>query len=448
MSTLATPSAKAHERVTGRWMRDLDAASGRELIVYYTKLAVGSPVPWLLWAYVCLALLSRAGLEIAAWSCATLTFGYIFVDRFALTKEFKFFRVGSDFFLLGYAVTSLISAANAPTLAEGLETLGGARWVILLYAVSYTWELFPGLNRSYFLMITSAVAAASYGMWQHFMGLDLLRGTELASAPIDNHILFLPSSFFNDPEILGTLIAMVAPFPAAAYLLSDRRAFEPSRWIGLGLFLFFALSVFWTYRIGLWVALTAAALVTIIMYARHSISFILATTLFFAGVIFTTYSDPVTFIDNVQVAESTRAEKQRSQINMQVKLWQESPQNLWFGAGHKALAAASYDRSTGNVYFQILAQSGILGAGFYLLFILGFMLATYRIFLEIPRSHYWHRVLIAGGLGSQVGFHISGLYWFTLAEAFTMYLFVLILASISYLTEHYSCGLVPDDHSL
>src|SRR3712207_3872321 len=110
MPTLATPSAKAHERVTGRWLRDVNVQSRAEKLVYYLKLAIGSPVPWLLWAYAILTLVSRAGLEVAAWVCAALTWAYVVVDRFSRAKEFKFFQVGSDLFLLGYFLVGLISA--------------------------------------------------------------------------------------------------------------------------------------------------------------------------------------------------------------------------------------------------------------------------------------------------------------------------------------------------
>jgi O-antigen ligase len=166
---------------------------------------------------------------------------------------------------------------------------------------------------------------------------------------------------------------------------------------------------------------------------------------FLSTVIFAAYSSPEKMLAGVQAAEMSRAEKQRAQINTQVAIWQK---NTWVGSGYKATAVENYDPGTGNVYFQILAQSGLLGAGFFLFFILATLLSTYRIFNEVSPSHYWHRVLIAGALGSQIAFHVAGLYWSTMAEALTANLFAMILASISYLSEHYGRGLVPDDYSL
>jgi uncharacterized membrane protein YfcA len=56
--------------------------------------------------------------------------------------------------------------------------------------------------------------------------------------------------------------------------------------------------------------------------------------------------------------------------------------------------------------------------------------------------------LIAGGVGAQIAFHACGLYWSTMAEAITVNLFILILSAVSYVSEHYSRGLVTDDVSL
>ena len=445
-STLVTPSAKSHERITGRWMRDIEVKTSKEWVIYYLKQMVGTPIPWLLWAFAALAFFTRAGIEIAAWLCALLTMVYVFADRFSKTREFTFFRVGSDFFLFGYLVVGFVGAFNSGAVPEGLATLGGVRWILLLYLTAYCLELFPGLNRLYFVMLTSAVAAAGYGIWQHFTGLDLIRGTELAASPVDTFVYFTSTGFFSTPELFATTLAMMIPFPAAAYLLNDHRdgAFKSS--LAMLLVLFLSLSLMWTYRPGLWLAAIFSIFIVGILAAKKLFKLIVTTVVFVVAVVFLAYGgDPETMWTSVESAELVRAENQRAQINTQVKLWQE---NMWVGVGYRARDAANYDPGTGNVYFQVIAQSGVLGAAFYMLFLLGFLLSTYRVFQEIPKTHYWHRVFVAGALGSQIAFHAAGLYWSTLAEAVALNLFILIIASVSYLTEHYNRGLVPDDHAL
>ena len=45
MSTLVTPSAKSHERVTGRWNQDIKAKTKQDWSSYYVKQIVGTPLP-------------------------------------------------------------------------------------------------------------------------------------------------------------------------------------------------------------------------------------------------------------------------------------------------------------------------------------------------------------------------------------------------------------------
>jgi hypothetical protein len=455
MSTIVTPSAKSHERVTGRWLQDIQVQTRREWAVYYLKVVIGTPIPWLLVAYACLIFLSRAGLEIAAWACAALTAVYIIADRFSRTKEFRFFRVGYDFFLLGYVLVGILSALFSDSVMDGFATLGGVRWVLLLYLITYCWELFPGLNRIYYIMVGMASLTAGYGIWQHFTGVDLIRGTAVPSAPIAGHIYFMASSFLNTPEIFGTLLGMILPFPVAAFLLFDRRDSNFERWLSLGVSLLLSLGILWTYRPGIWIAAGAGTLVTIILHGRNALTLLTSAVAYFAIIFFVFYSSPEnsmkSVFDGVKQSEVVRGETQRAQINSQVHIWlhqDETPKSIWLGAGNKAVELPNYDPGTGNIYFQVLAQSGVLGAGFYLLFLLGFLLATYRAFNEVPKSHYWHRVLLGGALGGQIAFHVAGLYWSTLSEAHAINLFVMIAASVSYLSEHYGRGLVTDDACL
>jgi O-antigen ligase len=445
MSTLATPSAKSHERVSGRWLRNIQVKTRRDWLAYHAKIIVGTPIPYLMFIFVAFAFVTRAGVEMASWAMALLSLIYIVIDHRGQSREFTFFRIGADFFLLGFLLTTLGAALISDSFAEGLATFGTARWVILLYLFAYTWELFPGINRIYYALIGAASLVSIYGIWQHFSGLDLVRGAALANAPVGPYAYFTITGFFDSPTVFGTLIATVLPFPAASFLLSERRAFDKIRWIGVGLFLLMALAIFWTYQPGLWLAALTGLAVTLVMQGRHRILFIASAAVLFACTITFSYSSSDKVFSEIQRSDDIRAQHQRDQINFQVKTWQENP---IVGVGAKASSQEGYDPGTGNVYFQILAQTGLIGLVLYLLFILSFLLSTYRIFQEIPTTHQWHRVFVSGILGSQVAFHVAGLYWSTITESRVMNVFVFLLASMSYLSEHYSRGLVPDDHSL
>lgn len=443
--TIATPSAKAHERVTGRWTHDSALKTKKDWFVYSFKQIVGTPIPLLMFAIVISAFCSRAAVEVSAWLCAGLTILYILADRISAKREFGFFRVGYDIFLIGYVVIILSSACLADTVEGFISTLGSARWVLLLYSLTYCWKLFPGLNRIFLALISAGTMAAIYGIWQHFTGVDLISGTELASAPVLGAVFFTPISFFNTPENFGTLLCMALPFPVAYFLLDERRTLHLARYAALAICLTLVTAIIWTYRPGIWITAVVGLIVCILMQFQNGLKLIFVLAAFVFSVLMISYGSPTQLNESIEKNELLRTEKQRTQINAQVKIWEE---NRWVGAGKKSTENTAYDPGTGNVYFQQLAHSGMLGSGFYLFSILGFLLLTYQIFNEIPKSHFWHRVIIVGALASQISFHVAGLYWATFNEALTLNLFVFILAVTSYVSEKYRHGLVPDDHAL
>jgi hypothetical protein len=432
--------------VSGRWQYNLEIKTRRDQIVYYCKLAVGTPIPWLLFAFAASLSLSRAALEIASWSLAVLTSAYIFADRYAENREFRFFRIGSDLLLLGFLLSGLVTAATCSSFGDAISTIGEWRWVVLLYALAYCWQLFPGMNRIFYALLAVATAVCGYAVWQHFAGIDLLTGQTLVDAP--TRVYFLPTALFGSTEVLGTLAAIALPLLASAFVLRDRRDNRVESAIILGASLVLTAALFWTYRPGLWIAGSLGVIVAFLVKARQITVYVGSLAALVAFILFAFYSSPSKMFDRLHEVETKRSAQQREQINAEVVIWQDHP---WFGAGVEAVHTterAKYDPNLGNVYFMILAQAGAFGALFYLLFILSSMLATYRIFNEIPPTHHWHRVLVAGGLGAQVAFHVAGLYWNTLAEAVTLNLYVFILASIAYLTQRYESGIVSDDSSL
>lgn len=441
-ASLVTPSAKSHERVTGRWVRDIKADDKNEWTIFYAKIVFGTPVPWLIAALSACLLLTRAGAEIAAWSVAGLSLLYILADLFSRTREFRFFAVGGDLLLISLFASGTLGALWIGGFERFAEALGGLRWIPLIYLLAYAWELFPGLNRAFAIMTVFAVATAVLSIVQTFSGVSI-SGAALSIVPVTGRAYHAAVGFFDSPEAAGTAMAVFLPLPAMAFLLGERK--ELSRWLGLALTVLLALGALVTYRPGVWIAAVTGLIVALLMRGRRQWVLALAVAGSLVIASFALYPSSDQMFDGVAREQAARAETQRAQINQQLKIWSESP---WVGAGFQSVEAASLDSTVGNVYFQILAQAGALGLAFYLIFSLAFLLGTYRILQEIPRTHYWHRVLVSGGIAGLVAFHAAGLFWFTLSEALAANLFCFMAASLSYVHEHYSRGFVPDDHSL
>lgn len=444
-SPLATPSAKAHERVTGRWNRNIQVSGSRDRFFYYLKHAVGTPAMWLLPVFVFSIFTNRAVLEISSWSFAIFTLIYIIADRFSKTKEFSPFPFGSDFALLGFFVTGLIGTIVLVPWPETLIGLSALRWVVLGYLFIFGLDLFPGVNRLYFFMVGGAAVLSATGIFQHFSGVNYIQGGNLDFAPVKEHAYFEAIGFFNSPRVLPTLLAMTIPFPAAAFLFAEKRAPITLRWSLLPLLCLFSLALMWTYQPGMWMAALAGVVTLAILQFKRQLPMFSTVGAFLFVVILIAYSSPQSFVEQIQAKEEKIAVTQREELNRQLSSFSDAP---IFGNGIGSPVTEKFNRDYGSVYFQILAETGVVGLTFFFIFVLGCLLAAYRLLQEIPNSYFWHRTLVAGTMGSQIAFHAAGLHWPTLREPHVLYLFIFELAVISYITEEYRRGLVSDDYAL
>ncbi|MCM2281409.1 MAG: hypothetical protein NDI61_06125, partial [Bdellovibrionaceae bacterium] len=194
-----------------------------------------------------------------------------------------------------------------------------------------------------------------------------------------------------------------------------------------------------------WLAGLSGALITLILQSQRKLLTFAAGATFLASLIFGFYGRPATLTEQVAQVELTRAAQQRTQINADKQIWSEHP---WFGAGMNGAPVQATESLDGNVYFHLLAQTGGVGLGLYLLFALMFLQSVYRTWNDLPKSHHWHRVLTSGGIGGLIAFHASGLYWSTLSDSHAMNLYAFLLGTLGYLCEQYDSALVPDDYSL
>lgn len=466
---IGSPSARRREHVRGRWQYRADLEIGREKTVHALKQAFGLLIPWLMFALPVFLGTSRAATEIASWSLAVLTLFYIGIDAFARHREFNFFRLGPDLSLAGCLVVGLlsvlISLGNVTTTSEFssalLEGLGHLRWIPLLYLFAYAWELFPGLNRVVAALVGTVGVMAILAWIQHFQGVDWLTGETLARAPTGSVPYYVPRGFFGSTEALATLFACVLPFPVAAACLRREREKTADRftWIGFAISVLVATALVFTYRPEFWWAGLTGMFAILLFPGERRLKLLLSITAAIAAVWFLLFmvfdvsseqSTGLKVFQHIEAEESLRADQHRLQMNALVKIWESSP--LFGIAGGAApgleVAQTGARYESVNIYFLILTRGGVLGLGLYLVFILHHLLNTLRLFQEIPASHHRHRVLAAGCFASQCAFHVSGLYWATMTEAFSMNLFVLVGSMTLYMTEHYAHGLVPDDNAL
>lgn len=454
-----TPSARAHSLVNPLPQRPTDQERG---VITWLKFIVGTPVPILMTLYAVSLLTSMSGMELTGWLTAILTLKYIILDRFSKEREFNYFMIGTDISLIGFVV--IVAAGlliNAPE-ANFLKELGSVRWVLLLYLLTYSFSIFPGINKLLYVIMSLGAVIGVYAIVQHFTGIDLryewgLRSqSAVTPAPVSNSMLYQSVGLMSHHLTYGYLFSMVFCFPLAALMLSKSKslAFRILMLIATSAI---GMSLVWTYGRGVWIATAASILFMGAYVSKRALFGLLVLLGIFCGTFYSANDSFKQRVDSIWAQDNQSNNDRQDLWRANVEMFGDHP---WIGVGwnqNEGLVADYYKRlgienkftdHAHNTYLQVMANTGLLGFIFFAFFILGFLLMTHRLWTEVPKSHYWHRVIVLGALGSQISLHAGGLTQWNFGDAEVNHFFIFVLALVAYMSEQYGTGVVPDDHSL
>lgn len=417
-----------------------------------------TPIPVLLSLYALSLLTSMSGMEIFGWSTCAFTLLYILANYFLGMRQFYFFRLGVELPLLILILVVWIGLlVNAPS-ADHLEQIGNLRWILMLYLMTYTFELFPSLNRILTIFLVAGTIIGLYGIFQHFTCIDLVRGenTPMTLSPVEGATTCQSIGMFGHHLTYGYSAGMIICFAFAGLLLGRRKSFGHR----LG-FLFstsvIGLSLAWTYGRGVWLAVGLAFfMMAAYVSKKHFFSSILIAGLIF-GVAYTSNPELKERFNSIWSDQHFSNVERQGLWKANFEMFKDHP---WLGVGYgqnlprlqEYYQKVDVERAWGghahNNYLQMLSTTGLLGFLCYMIFMLTFLLMTHRLWLDIPETHFWHRVVVLGALGSQITLHTGGVTQWNFGDAEVNHLFIFILAMIAYLAEKYSRGIVPDDYAL
>lgn len=461
MGTLVTPSARSHEKVSGRWDREIQAQTRQEWTSFYVKLVSGIPITWVLRFFILCLFVYPFAADVSTWIISGLVLIYMIADRFSKNKEFHFFFVGSDVGIIFLSLICMIAFIFKPGF--DFSELFYFKWILLIYLFAFTLELFPGLNKLYTWLIVAAAGSCFYAFIQHFMGMEWFSSLSLGGAPLPKIPYFSVQGLQTSPEALGTLLSMLVAFPISSFLAAERHHAKMKQIIALLLTAVFILTLIWTYRPGVWFAATAAFLICLLVNTHKQFKFLVMCVGFIACSTWLFYPSSKSFVEDMKHYEVQRSSVERIRINQYLDSFTN---NVLLGGTTPSFQINDSEHSTdlisktldsnqkinanyfSNVYFEILAELGLFGILAYFSLILPLLLFSYRLFKDIPSSHYWHRVLAASLVSGQVAFHVAGLYWSTLHDPAITGLFAFFGATAAYMHHHYAKGLVSDDFAL
>lgn len=424
----------------------------------YWGTLLHAPVPFFLCLYALSLMVSMSGMEIFGWGACILTLVYILVNKAVKMREFYLFRLGVEVPLLGLLLVVWMSLTfNAPE-AGLLEPIGKLRWILMLYLLTFALEVSPVLNRILHIFIVAGTIVGGYAIFQHFTGVDIIRGDHRAvtPAPFEGADVFQNSGFLSHHLTYGYSFSMILCFSFAALLLSRRKPW----YVRLGFLssvIIIGLSLVWTYGRGVWLATAIAFLImTSYVSRKHLIVFLLIVGSL-CGVVYETNPGLRERVASVWDAGYFSNDDRRAVWKANFEMFSDHP---WMGVGYlqNEVLLGEYYKKLGiekefgghahNNYLQMLSTTGILGFFCYMLFILSFLLMTHRLWTDVPETHFWHRVLVLGALGAQLSLHTGGITQWNFGDAENNHLFIFILAMMAYMSERYARGIVPDDYSL
>lgn len=429
MESLLTPSARARENLKPYQFTLGVNRAELPLWVYWIKVVSGLPVRFLLLFFLMVPFLSGESGLIAVMAINLLTLVYLVADRFTTRKEFTWFRSGFDIPLLLYCLFLFYELLRHETSGGPRLDLMGFVWISSVYFVGYAFDLFPGLNRVMnlvFVLCLLTAAALNMEGWMPY----------LVDSSLEKRETLFPFSFV-DRDTAVTLLTVLLPISISAISLT-KKSMSYGKWamLVLSCALGLAYSAL-TLRIDVVLALTASTVV--ILFYAHRWLMLVATLVFAAG--FFLLPEATTAWKDVN------SDERRSHLKEDLAMFSESP---WIGVGlseyHKRFP--SEELPSHNNYFQILASQGLVGLSLHLFLILTLLTFTHRLWNDIPQTHFWHRVLALGLIGSQVSVYMLGLFHWTWNDPSLLATTGYLGGLLCYLGEGYGRGLVSDDYCL
>lgn len=442
-------------------MNTVASASSRPLskrMGYGFLSIVTGIIPVIISLYTIALTTSMSGMEFFAWITTLFTLIAIIVDKTSKTRQFRFHTTGIELPLFGFIiVVALGLKLNAPQ-ADFMFNFGSIRNLLLIYFFAYAFQLSGKLNQFFATLVTTATLVAIYGIWQHFTGLDLWRGSNspIEVSPVGDHSTFSTIGFFGHKLTFAHVFAMIIPIPWAAFILNERRNVGASL-----LYLFVTLilitSVIFTYSRGVWIALLATLPLMAFLVSRKLFVIVALVLGITAGLVYKNNPDIAERAASVSDTKYFSNSERKDLWAINMEMFYDYP---WIGIGYKQNEelAVPYFKKLGiengmaghahSNYLQMLATTGLIGTACYMLMILAMALMSLRLFSSIPSTHYWHKVFALAGIGAQLAFHIGGVTQWSFGDAEVNHMLMFWFAVIVYMNERYSTGIVLDDRSL
>ena len=448
MSRIFTPSERSRRNTNPQPVNNAIAGSGRSRYLVIFKNIIGAPIP-LLWVLLAPALF--IGYPIHTWialAIACCTALYIVLDRFSHAREFYFFSLGIEIpsllVLIGFS-TSLWLSGDMSSSQNIIEFIS---WVALIYLMSFSLNLFPGLNRFFTSFTISGIAYSLFSLWQYFTKTSVL----WANNPPDYFDTFRTGlSLLTTPHAIcsGLLVLFCLSF-----FVFKNRKLSFSGVVFFILLISSGLSLLISQNPLAWTAFIIPFGYYSLFLSRKVFRDLILSALLIAGGYFAITNIPGT-------ADFFPQERWIEEANLEKEFWREEFENfnanMWLGKSveiekieflGEGISENQIFFFESNYYLHMLTQNGILLFLFMSLFFLVGLFRSISLLKDVPPTHHWHKVFVFFLTTAQVFYFVA---YMTMTPWYSSQILVqiaLIYAIVFYMGDAYTKQIVPDDHSL
>jgi O-antigen ligase len=329
--------------------------------------------------------------------------GWIFLIMSRKALNWK--RTALDIPLLIYAGIQLIAALNSQDILTGLKNWLNTDWfIIFFYAVIHVLHEEDQYKKVILLLAVSGTIAAAYGIIQHFIGIDYIRGNTNIWPYGKFHRAI---GFFDIPLTYGgvqlCLFFLILPFYFLKSPLFNRK-------IVLIILFFLCLSIFASYARSAWLGLGGAMLLMLVFLENKYKISILLTLL---AVLLALYLfHPQLLFENGIISMFDVSETAPYNNLVRLNLWHSSinliRDNWLIGVGYShfydifSIYKVPFDygglSDPHNIYLKVICHSGIIGGLAFIYVWFQFLYANYRIYK--PDFVNVRSIFQAGSIGS------------------------------------------------
>jgi O-antigen ligase len=357
-----------------------------------------------------------------------VSFALLFwVLRMFVMRKFRLVRTPLNIPIAAFLVAVAIGVITAVDFKHSLKGYMTLWWVSIFFLTVNNVKDVTQFKRLIQILILITTIAGAYGIFQHLTKIGFFGNVRYFQLPLARS-----AGFFDDPATFGNYILLVLPVVIGLSYYS--KTIREKRWLGLSSLIILTAIIF-SYGRGVWLGLIAGLIFMAILSSKKLVFFVLIGIIVCSTVLFILPFSKV----SQRVMETIKSTRR---VGDRIYFWEGGLRIIrdypitgvgWKGfrkvyPRYKPAEALESGCNAHNNFVDVTVDSGLLGLGIFLWFLLGIYKAGFRIFKKLEDGYF--KGIAWGFLGSFTGFLIAGLSQYNFGDSIVVMLFYFLLGIV------------------